>query len=344
MTRYFYTYFDYHYLSRALALYESLKRHCPDFRLWVLCLDEESHNILTDMKLPGVGLITLQDIEKHDAELARAKADRTQIEYYFTCTPSLALFIFDNFGEVDLLTYLDADLFFFSDPAPIYEEMAHSSIAIIEHRFSQALLKNDFARFGIYNVSWISFRRDKNGFSCIRWWRDRVIEWCHDRVDKGRYADQKYLDVWPERFKNVVVLRHKGAGLAPWNLGNYKIHKEGKIIFVDDEKLIFFHFHKLKQVKKCLYDPNLKKYGVKPSRNIIDNIYAPYIRALSGADMEASSLSSHRIFIPDGIRYAHLAQLSSPRVSLLGNIFNRVKDALSVWKGIASGRFIRINH
>ena len=45
---------------------------------------------------------------------------------------------------------LDADLFFFSDPAPLFEEMGASSVAIIPHRFPAANAPR-FERYGIFN-------------------------------------------------------------------------------------------------------------------------------------------------------------------------------------------------
>ncbi len=63
MTRYFCTYFDRNYLPRGLALYRSLQRHCPDFQLWVLCMDRICYEVLTTLGLPGVHAIALDDYE-----------------------------------------------------------------------------------------------------------------------------------------------------------------------------------------------------------------------------------------------------------------------------------------
>src|SRR5712691_2882118 len=217
----FCTYFDHRYLPRGLALYRSLKQHCRSFQLWVLCMDRECYDVLSQLDLPDIQLIALEDFEKDDQELLGAKQNRTLIEYYFTCTPSLPLFILNNCPEVGIITYLDADFFFFADPAPVFDEIADHSIAIIGHRFPAQLRHRE--QYGIYNVGWLSFRRDEQAFSCLVWWRERCIEWCYDRCEDGRFADQKYLDDWPTRFQGVVVLNHQGVNLAPWNLANYKI-------------------------------------------------------------------------------------------------------------------------
>ena len=89
----FCTYFDQNYLPRGLALYRSLREHCPGFKLWVLCMDEATHQVLTQLDLPEVEPISLKDFEKDDEPLLAAKQNRSQVEYYFTCTPSLLLFV-----------------------------------------------------------------------------------------------------------------------------------------------------------------------------------------------------------------------------------------------------------
>jgi len=276
---YFCTYFDQNYLARGLALYRSLKRHCSEFKLWVLCLDNAAYEILEKLDLPGVYLIAMEAFERNDEPLRSAKQSRSKIAYYFTCTPSLSLYILNNWPEVDLITYVDADIFFFASPMPLFEELGNSSVAIIGHRFPTHL--QDLEKYGIYNVGWLSFRRDENALICLRWWRERCLEWCYDRVEDGRYADQKYLDDWPERFRNVIVLKHKGANLAPWNLANYRLFRDGARLLVDEQPLIFFHFNGLEIIiSQYLYNPNWRNYGVRPCLVIRRQVYANYIRTV----------------------------------------------------------------
>src|SRR5438093_9398279 len=136
---YFCTYFDHRYMSRGLALYRSLKRHCPSFRIWMLCMDPEAYRELAELSLAEVHPLTLDEFERGDEALLQAKQSRSLLEYYFTCTPSLPLFILNHYLEVDRITYLDADLFFYADPGAIFTEIGDRSIAIVGHRFSRRL-------------------------------------------------------------------------------------------------------------------------------------------------------------------------------------------------------------
>lgn len=274
----FCTYFDYGYLTRGLALYQSLKKHCLSFRLWILCLDSACYETLASINLSNVYLLSLEDLEKGDDALLAVKQNRSLVEYYFTCTPSLMLYIIKHQPNVELLTYLDADIFFFANPQPIFQEISSSSIGIIEHRYPPAL--RHLERYGIYNVGWLSIRRDQYGLACLSRWREQCLEWCYDGLSNGRFADQKYLDDWPALFSNLVVIRHKGANLAPWNLANYNIRSDTQGIWVDDQPLIFFHFHGLRRIKDWLYDPGLTNYKVKCTTIIRQAIYAPYLQSL----------------------------------------------------------------
>src|SRR5205814_8079681 len=102
--RYFCTYFDHNFLPRGLVLYKSLKSSGVAFQLWVLCLSDECHQALRTLALPDVMPIAMSDLERGDDALLAAKANRSRIEYYFTCTPSLPWYILEHHPEVDLIT------------------------------------------------------------------------------------------------------------------------------------------------------------------------------------------------------------------------------------------------
>lgn len=324
--RYFCTYFDQHYLARGLALYQSLKRHCPAFQLWMLCLDQASYTTLAQLSLANVHLISLEEFERGDEALLTAKQNRSLVEYYFTCTPSLPLFVLNHWPEVGSITYLDADLFFFADPTPVYAEIADNSIALIRHRFPPHLKRLE--QWGIYNVGLLFLRRDEHALACLCWWRERCLEWCYDRVERDRFADQKYLDQWPHLFSNVVVLQHKGANLAPWNLDNYDIHEEGAGVWVDEQPLIFYHFQGLKQITKWLYDPNLATYNVRLTRILRRSIYGPYLQTLLEAPK--CGLPQSR----NGIRYRQLAKPKWRQYA------SKVKRSLQVGEGIFTQKYL----
>ena len=293
VTRYFCTYCERGYLSRALALYESLRRHCPSFRLWVLCFDTETLGALRTLNLPNVVPIALHEFEEGDAALLNAKTNRSAIEYFFTCTPSVLRYVLEKHPSIDILSYLDADLFFFSDPAPIYAELGEGSILIIGHRFPE-LLRFKEALHGIYNVGLLAVRNDGVGRSALEWWRERCLEKCRDRPSEGHFADQKYLDDWPARFHNVVVLRHRGAGLAPWNVTSSELKVERDHVAVDGDVLVFYHFHGLCMVRPRLFDACLDVYAARPQKVLIKNIYAPYLRVLNRQIRRVGSVGNPR--------------------------------------------------
>lgn len=276
--RYFCTYFDQRYLTRGLALYASLRRHCPGFHLDILCLDDACRESLSRLSLPGSRTLALSELETADRDLLVAKPTRTTREYYFTLTPSLAHHLLRNIPDGEFLTYLDSDLYFYSDPEPVFEELKAGSIAIIPHRFPKSTehMKNN----GIYNVGWVGFRNDTHGWECVRWWRQCCLAWCRDTVEGDRYADQGYLNDWPTRFPRTVVIRHSGANVAPWNVGQYTIVKNDAELTVDASPILFYHFHALRNITETLFDTGLSKYGVELSDELRRHIYKPYLDEL----------------------------------------------------------------
>jgi len=274
MIRHYCTYFDQRYLLMGLTLYHSLLEHAGDFKLWTLCFDDETWHILKALRLERTELIRRSEFE--NPELLAIKDNRTPVEYYWTATPDLPLYVFNQDASISQVTYLDADLFFFAPPDPIEQGLGDGSILLVEHRYSPDLAYLA-AESGVYNVCLLTFRRDENALTCLQWWRERCLEWCYARVEDGKMGDQKYLDDWPTRFPGVVVLKHLGCGVAPWNIQNYRLYQRGSAVWVGDVPLIFYHFHQFKPLGPRQFDL-AQRYRL--SRSQIDLIYRPYIAAV----------------------------------------------------------------
>ena len=234
------TYFDHNYLPRALLMLQSLRAVDPETPIFVLALSDLCETVLRRIALSGVTLIPLPALEAAFPELSRLKSERSTVEYYFTLTPFLPLYVFDT-TSAQTVTYIDADLYFFADPRPLLISIGAASIAITPHRFSPDHAEE--VRYGKFNVGWVTFQRDREGLACLGRYQDDCVAWCYDRVEDGRYADQAYLDAWPGLYPSLVIIEHKGVNLGPWNVDGCTLEERDGQIFVDGDPLIFYHFH-----------------------------------------------------------------------------------------------------
>lgn len=259
------TLFDSNYLTRGLALYESLKRHSTDFHLYIFAFDDRSLNLLKKLSLEYVTVIGLPEFE--DKKLLAIKPTRTVGEYCWTCTPSVIKYCLDNY-DIDNCTYVDADIYFFSDPSILIEEMQDKSVLITEHRYTPRYDQSSTS--GIYCVQFMTFKHDRHAMLVLDWWREACLTWCFNRFEDGKFGDQKYLDDWPERFEGIHVLENLGGGVAPWNIQQYNLK-------ANPFKLVFYHFHGLQFIdsERVL----LSQYDL--TKDDINIIYKPYISHLN---------------------------------------------------------------
>jgi hypothetical protein len=276
--KFYCTHFDSNYIPHALSLYHSLDLFAGPFKLFMFCMDDESFYYLKELDLVSGVILSHKQIEDFIPNLGLAKKNRSRVEYFYTCSPAICYYVLQNFEQVELITYLDADIYFYSSPKPLYEELGDASVGIIDHRFHWISQRN--SRYGKFNVGWINFRRDQDGLNCLTNWLECCINWCYQRLEDGKYADQKYLDIWPEKFKNVRILHNKGANLAIWNIKNYKLNIIDTDVLVDNEKLIFYHFSNLKQISDHVFSSDLSRVLVRTTQLILNKIYLPYVNSL----------------------------------------------------------------
>lgn len=320
--QHFCTLFDSGYLIKGVAMLRSLVRHCPGAQAFVLCMDEQTQQILERLDLPFVTCIPLRDIE--DDALLKAKADRGVAEYCWTLSPCLPWYVLQQNPSIDFITYLDADLLFYSPIQPLLDEIGDASIAIIEHRFTPRLKDREVN--GRFCVEWVSFRRDEEGMACLSRWREQCIEWCYYRLEDGKMGDQKYLDEWPERYKSCHILQHPGAGVAPWNYAQYRFgHDAAGNITVDGSSLVFYHFHQFQLLDNGKFD-RLSRFYTSECREP-SAVYDAYERELKAAIAEVRSIV---LGFSGGFK---------PASSVMGRRW--VQEFVPMWAKEIARRFIR---
>lgn len=273
----FTTYFDKNYLPKGLVMLESFCRYNPQYILFVLCFDDFTYTFLKGSKLKNVTPISLKDFE--DKKLLKAKENRSLVEYYWTCTPSLPLYIFRKYKTFKVVCYLDADLCFYRSVNEAIEELGENSIYTVGHRYPKGQEGRN-ATSGIFNVAFQMFRRDREGLKCLNRWRKQCLDWCFWKEEDGKMGDQMYLNEWPDIYSNIVISKNVGIDTAPWNISQYKVTKTKDGIFIDCTPLICYHFHQLK-----ILDVNHYEYasGYKFSNNVVRYIYKPYTMSLKKA-------------------------------------------------------------
>lgn len=257
------TLFDSLFLPQGLALHLSMERHAGEYLLWVLCVDDETYEVLTKLSLPNVRLLQLSSLETE--ELKKIKTTRTKGEYCWTLTPFAPHFVFESDHSVSRVTYIDADLWFRKNPAPIFKEfnISEKHVLITDHAYAPEY--DCSATSGQYCVQFMTFLRS-GGEVVRKFWEKKCIEWCYARVEDGKFGDQKYLDTWPEQFaEQVYVLNNKELLLAPWNATRYPYGNA-----------CIWHFHGLRLVAKG------KKmsvvFGSQPIPKLTRyHIYSPYL-------------------------------------------------------------------
>ncbi|MGJ7913606.1 glycosyltransferase [Neobacillus sp. LXY-1] len=280
MKHYYCSTFSKDYAYKGLLLYNSLEKHDKDFEFFMICLHEEAKKIFEKMNLAHATIISMEEIEKEDKTLLSVKNSRNDKEYIWTSKASICLFLFNQFSEINHIVWLDGDTLFLSDPEPIFTEWGDYSITLTEEKWRE---EHKFLgdTNGVFNTGYMGFKRDDHALECLQWFRQKLIEWCFDKWENGLWSDQVYVNDWTKRFKNVGIIENIGVNLTPYII-NYRFNESsvihsGNDIYIDNEKVIFFHYYGFKYYDGNVFD--ICNYVMNQRDEVIKHLYIPYLNA-----------------------------------------------------------------
>ncbi len=213
---------DRKYLSKGLALYESLNIMNSDFKLFYLCIDEFCANYIAALNIDNLIPIPLSMLEDADPELRQAKLNpRSKYgdeysQYCWSLTPYFTNFCLHNYvRNNEQIIYVDSDLYFYKPFKDILTAIGNKSIGIHTHRFTPPF--KDFDN-GWYNVGIVVFRKDIVGLSASNEWKDWLLHPNNKYYQQyGTCGDQKYLELFPINYpENVSIFDVDILHAAPW--------------------------------------------------------------------------------------------------------------------------------
>ncbi len=271
------------HLYKFLAMYASLERHCNSYRLYVLCANEESYQVLSKARFQNVEPVMLSTIE--DEALLRAKENRIFHAYCWTLKPVFLNYVLNNHPDAKYFAHLDADLCFFNDPSLIFKENPNASLFLTHHRNSK-----DFFPYydvtGIYNTGFVGCVNDETARIAIKRWHEQCIDNCPIREDIERklFGDQRYVESWPNEYPNTHIVSSFGANTALWNITDYEVTQKENTVYVSNQPLIFYHFSGLTIISETEF--NICWYYHIDDQATIELIYKPYLILLYNTILE----------------------------------------------------------
>jgi hypothetical protein len=280
------------YVLKAAALHHSLQRHAGRFKLWICTIDPLADALLRQLHLANTELIPAEDLA--DERIRKIKGERKTNEYCWTLKAPFMEHLLAR-DEIRSLVYLDGDLFFFSDPQPLFDEWGAHSVFLCPQRDYDWVERT----YGKYQAGLIGFKKEDAALQGLKWWKERCLEWCSAEPDADKFGDQKYLERLSEQVPglSVKVSEHLGINAAPWNCiyhNDFTVSVKDGGVCIEDDRLVAFHF----ACVSVFSDQEFDLWSMDPmpiDSVILQEIYVPYLAQIRAVMQEVRARDARAV-------------------------------------------------
>jgi hypothetical protein len=242
----FFTVVARNYLGYAYTLGESVKKFHPEANFSIFLMDDIGKDCQNEIESKGFSSIYPENIQISDYDKFVFKYNITE-----ACT-GVKPYIFEYFISkgIDKIIYLDPDILCFKQLDEVIDALDEYEIVITPHSTSPVRdnsFPNDTVHLttGAYNLGFIALRSSIISKEFIHWWSERLFNSCNIAPELGIFVDQKWIDLVPAYFPNVLILRDRSHNIAYWNLHEREIRKTKNgdwHVFPINKPITFFHF------------------------------------------------------------------------------------------------------
>ena len=255
---YYFTSVNANYLSKAILLAKTLKKHDKTAKFILALIDDLSEEFeIPDGLFDGILYTDQMPCWKNSNSVF------FQYNVVEACTavkPAATLAIMEQYN-CDKVCYLDPDIAVFSPLVEVEELLDIYSMVFTPHttipeEHDYFIIGNEilFLKRGTQNLGFFAVKNDEEGRRFLNWWHARLNKYClddRDEIEKllmekgltGMFTDQKWIDLVPSFFDNYYILKHPGYNLSTWNLSHRVVTKgPDESYYVNGLPLRFFHF------------------------------------------------------------------------------------------------------
>jgi len=241
-----YTSITKNYLPKARVLAISIKKFHPD---WYFVL------LLSDLLPEDFNL----DNEPFDEILLANELNIPNFKSWAFCHTMVelctavkgpAVCLLAKRGKFKKIMYLDPDIKVFNSLAYLDKKLDTYDILLTPHLLDPetddlSIKDNEICalKHGTYNLGFFAVKTSGQGLQFINWWSERLIKFCYDDIPGGLFTDQRWCDLAPVFFDNLLIIRDRGFNVATWNISHRVLSRTSKgDILAGDCLLRFYHF------------------------------------------------------------------------------------------------------
>lgn len=290
------------YVPHARVLARSYARFHPGSQLRALLIDD-LHGEIDEQKEP-FNVVRLSDIGVPSREL-----HQMAMLFGGRLIAAIKPWVFRHLLQrgADAVLYLDSDFVVFDSLSSLGEAAHESGVVVVPHVITpmprDGHMPDETLLLGVGTFNAGMFGVGAGGGAFLEFLMERLRRECYTDMKAMRVNEQRWLDFVPPLFPHYVA-RDPGLDVAPWNIHERPLSREGEKIFAAGAPLRAFHFSG--------FDPRVpsvlsaRDYSKQPriqvaSEPVLHELVDQYRSSLLDAGFESHYKTSFAFdFLPDG--------------------------------------------
>lgn len=260
----FFTIVSRNYLAYALTLMQSVAAQYPDSKRYLCLADERADDPALDTDLFETVTIDQLGLPHFEAFVFRYDI----MELNTAVKPYMFEWLRMRHPQAGMV-YLDPDIYVLRPLDDVAQAFEEGKLAVLTPHLNQPLPDDgkfptelSLMRTGVYNCGFVAINaaHPQSG-ALVDWWSRKLEFDCFVDLEAGLFTDQKWMDMAPALFPDVMILRHDGYNVAYWNLASRPVARgAGGDYVANGMPLVFAHFSGVDLGKPGTYSKHQNRF------------------------------------------------------------------------------------